>query len=317
MLGGMSEERPVLRDGVIAGLIGATVVALWFLVFDIARGRPLLTPALLGSAVFQGLTDPAAVTISPGPVILYTILHGVAFIGFGVVAASLILAAEREPSLLVAFVILFACFEAFFIGAVAALGTSMLGALVWWAILIGNLLASAAMIAYFFVNHRRLPDMLWGRWGRVLKEGVAAGLIGAVVVAVWFLVVDLIKGELFRTPILLGTRIFGSGQPDLVTVLFYTAAHGLAFLVFGIVAAFLINGAESQPLLILGLAILFTAFEVVFFGAIVIAAKWVLDELAGWAIFLGNVLAATAMLWYFFSQHRSLATRLVGTWEDD
>jgi hypothetical protein len=313
----MSEERPVLRDGIIAGLIGAAVVAVWFLIFDIARGRPLLTPALLGSAVFQGLTDPGTVTISPGPIILYTILHGVAFVGFGVVAASLILAAEREPSLLVAFVILFACFEAFFIGAVAALGTSMLGALIWWAILAGNLLATIAMVAYFFVNHRRLPEMLWGRWGRVLQEGAAAGLIGAVVVAVWFLVVDVAKGELFRTPILLGSRIFGEGQPDLVTVLLYTAAHGLAFVTFGIVAAVLINGAESEPLLILGLAILFTAFEVVFFGAIVIAAKWVLDELAGWAIFLGNVLAAVAMLGYFFSQHRSLATRLVGSWEDE
>ena len=60
----MSEERPVLRDGVIAGLIGAAAVALWFLVFDIARGRPLLTPALLGGAVFQGITDPGAIEIS-------------------------------------------------------------------------------------------------------------------------------------------------------------------------------------------------------------------------------------------------------------
>jgi hypothetical protein len=173
------------------------------------------------------------------------------------------------------------------------------------------------MIAYFFVNHRRLPEMLWGRWGRVLQEGAIAGLIGAGVVAVWFLVVDAFKAELFHTPILLGSRIFGDGQPEPVTVLLYTAAHGLAFLAFGIIAAGLINGAESQPLLILGLAILFTAFEVVFFGAIVIVAKWVLDELAGWAIFLGNVLAAAAMLWYFFSRHRSLATRLVGSWEDE
>ena len=171
----MPEDRPVLRDGVIAGLIGATVVAVWFLIFDIARGRPLLTPALLGSAVFEGITDPSQVVVSIGPVFFYTLLHGVAFVGFGVVAASLILAAEREPALLIAFAILFIGFEAFFVGAAAALGTSMLGALVWWAILVGNLLASVAMLWYFFARHRRLPEMLIGTWGRVVREGAVAG----------------------------------------------------------------------------------------------------------------------------------------------
>ncbi len=313
----MPEERPVLRDGVIAGLIGAVVVALWFLILDLARGRPLLTPALLGSAVFQGLTDPAAVTITPGPIVFYTILHGVAFVGFGVIAASLILAAEREPAIFVAFAILFVCFEAFFIGAVAALGKSMLGALVWWAILAGNLFASVAMIWYFFARHRTLPEMLWGKWGGVLQEGAIAGLIGAAVVAVWFLALDFVEGQPFRTPIMLGVMLFGANQPPALTVILYTAAHGLAFVAFGIIAALLISGAESQPLLIFGAAILFTAFEVVFVGAIVILAKWMLDEVAGWAIFLGNVFAATAMLWYFFAHHRALATRLIGTWEDE
>ena len=35
-------QRSVLREGIIAGLIGATVVAVWFLAFDFARGRPVL-----------------------------------------------------------------------------------------------------------------------------------------------------------------------------------------------------------------------------------------------------------------------------------
>jgi len=313
----MPEDRPVLRDGVIAGLIGAAVVAVWFLIFDIARGRPLLTPALLGSAVFEGITDPSQVVVSVGPVFFYTLLHGVAFVGFGVVAASLIQAAEREPALLIAFAILFAGFEAFFIGAAAALGTSMLGALVWWAILAGNLLASVAMLWYFFARHRRLPEMLIGTWGGVVREGAVAGMLGAVVVAVWFLLLDLAEGQPLHTPILLGTRIFGAAHPAAVIVILYTIVHGLAFILFGVIAAALISGAEEQPLLVLGLAILFTAFEVFFVGAVVIAAKWVLDEVSGWALFLGNIFAATAMLWYFFARHRTLATRLIGSWEDD
>ena len=39
----------------------------------------------------------------------------------------------------------------------------------------------------------------------VLLEGAAAGLIGAVMVAVWFLAYDLLRDTPFRTPSLLGT----------------------------------------------------------------------------------------------------------------
>src|SRR3989337_80757 len=81
-------QRSVLREGIVAGLLGAAVVAVWFLFFDLARGRPLLTPGLLGAAVFQGVTDPIGLEIAPGNVLGYTLLHGLAFVAFGVIAAS-------------------------------------------------------------------------------------------------------------------------------------------------------------------------------------------------------------------------------------
>ncbi len=309
-------QRSVLREGIIAGVIGAVVVAVWFLLFDIARGRPLLTPSLLGAAVFSGVSAPDGVPVALGPIVGYTILHVLAFIAFGVVAASVIAVSEREPALFIAFVILFAAFEMFFFAVVAALGQSMMGAIVWWAILVGNLLASVAMLAYFFRMHRALPASLIGSWGTVLLEGVLAGVLGAAVVAVWFLAIDWIHGEPLRTPILLGTGLLRQSSSG-AAVLLYSLAHGLAFIVFGIVAALLIAGAEREPMLVFLVVILFTAFEVGFFGAIVIAARWVLDELAGWTIFVGNLLAATAMLAYFLKGHRTLAHRLASAWTDD
>ena len=54
----------VLREGLVAGVIGAAVVALWFLFVDLARGAPLFTPALLGAAVFFGATTPGGVAIA-------------------------------------------------------------------------------------------------------------------------------------------------------------------------------------------------------------------------------------------------------------
>jgi len=61
------EHRSILREGIVAGCIGAAVVAVWFLVFDLARGTPLLTPALLGHVVFHGIDAPGPVPIAAGP----------------------------------------------------------------------------------------------------------------------------------------------------------------------------------------------------------------------------------------------------------
>src|SRR5919198_3069798 len=234
-------RRSVLREGIVAGLIGAGVVAVWFLLFDAARGRPFLTPGLLGGAVFQGVSTPVGLQITIANVLGYTLIHGLAFVAFGVVAASLLELSEREPTLFVAFVILFAAFEVFVFGVVGALGRSLLGAVVWWAILVGNLLASVAMLWYFFRAHRALPRTLMGSWGGVLREGVVAGLIGAAVVALWFLAIDAIQGEPLRTPKLLGAALLRQAAPT-AAVLSYTVVHGLAFVVVGMLGSLLIAG---------------------------------------------------------------------------
>jgi hypothetical protein len=306
----------ILREGVVGGVIGAAVVALWFLVFDLARGKPLLTPALLGAAVFRGVTTPAGLSVELGPVLGYTILHGVAFVAFGIIAASVIAATEREPALVIALVILFACFETFFLGVVGVLGRAVTDTLSWWGILTANFLAAAAMLWYFLLRHRTLPGDLVGSWAGVLREGTAAGLIGAAVVAVWFLVVDTIQGEPLRTPILLATALL-KAPPGPPAVLLYTVVHGAAFVLFGIVAAVLIAAAERTPVFVFALVILFTAFEVFFFAAVVVGARWVLDEVAAWEIFVGNLLAAATMLAYFYTGHRTLARRLDAAWTEE
>jgi hypothetical protein len=310
------EQRSVLREGVIGGLLGAATVAVWFLVFDTARGKPFLTPSLLGSAVFAGIRDPTGVEPALGPILGYTLLHGLAFLAFGVVAAALIDASEREPKVFIAVVILFACFETFFLGALGALAQSMVGAVVWWSILIGNMLAAVVMLWYWFVGHRALPATLLGSSGEIVREGVVAGLAGAVIVALWFLVIDAIQGEPLRTPQLLGTAFLRLGGGP-TSVLGYTVLHGVAFLVFGIAASLLIAAAERQPVFVFFLVILFTAFEVASFAAIIVAAKWLLDEIAGWTIFVGNILAAVVMLAYYFKGHRTLARRLTQAWIEE
>jgi hypothetical protein len=299
----------VMREGLVAGVIGAAIVALWFLFVDLARGTPLYTPALLGAAVFLGVTTPAGVAVTAGPVLGYTVLHVLAFAAFGIVAASLLAASEQEPPAFIAFVVLFAAFEVSFFFALGAFGQSLLGSLVWWAIFTGNLLASAGMLGFLLRSHARLPAAPLGSWGVVLREGVVAGAIGAAVIMLWFLALDALRGQPFRTPRLLGTALLGRAEPT-DAVLAYTAVHLAAFLVFGVVTAALVGGAEQQPLFLFPLVILYVAFEVFVFAVVLVLARWVFDELAGWAVVVGNLLAAAGMLAYYFAGHRPLVRRM-------
>jgi hypothetical protein len=97
----------------------------------------------------------------------------------------------------------------------------------------------------------------------------------------------------------------------------YTLLHGVAFVAIGLVAAALVAAADRQPIFTLALIIFFTSFEVFFFGAVVILAKWVLDEIAGWTIFVGNLLSAAAMLGYFIRGHPGLTRGLASTWAEE
>src|SRR4030095_5501719 len=107
---------------------------------------------------------------------------------------------------------------------------------------------------------RALPASLIGSWGSVLREGVTAGILGAVAVAVWFLAVDWIQGEPLRTPIVLGTSLLRQPSPG-AAVLLYTIVHVLAFVAFGLLAALLLAGAARDPTLVFLRGLLLPALE--------------------------------------------------------
>jgi hypothetical protein len=151
-------EHRILREGVAAGLLGAAAVAAWFFLFDLVRREPLFTPGALGSAVFLGVRDLADVRITFATVAGYTVLHVAAFVVTGIVAAAIVFQAERTPPILLAALLLFAAFEALFVGALVILAEWLLGALAWWTVALGNLVATAAMATYLWRSHPRLRE---------------------------------------------------------------------------------------------------------------------------------------------------------------
>src|SRR5438552_17726036 len=166
----MDSRSSYQRDGIIAGLIAAAIVAVWFLIYDAARGYPFRTPALLGAAAIQGVRDPGTVAVSPSLVAQYTVLHGVVFAMVGILIAFLIVSAQSQPSRLLVVFIALLCFEVAFLAVLTWWAHPVVTTVRWWAILIGNALAAVGMLAYFFVGYRPLGRHLMGPWVRIARE---------------------------------------------------------------------------------------------------------------------------------------------------
>src|SRR5678816_1547824 len=122
-------RRSLIREGIGVGLAGAVAVAAWFLLYDLAAGVPFRTPAL---------------------VLKYTVLHGLAFLAFGIATAGLFALVDYERRVLFAVFMLFCCFEVFVIGMVMALAERLIEEIPIWAILGANLLAAGVMLGILF-----------------------------------------------------------------------------------------------------------------------------------------------------------------------
>lgn len=150
----------VLLDGLLTGMIGAIAVALWFLILDLVDGHPLFTPALLGSILLHGAEAAGkTVTIAPLEVAAYTAFHFMAFAVVGVLFSYLMTLFERFPIMFFVMLVLFLSLQIGFYCLNVALGTSLLGKLPAWTVVVGNLLAAAGMVGY---QWRRHPGVIRG-----------------------------------------------------------------------------------------------------------------------------------------------------------
>jgi hypothetical protein len=147
-------------QGIVAGVIGATTIALWFFLFDLINGRPFYTPNVLGIALMQRGADldvaSTAQSISFEAVLFYTWIHGVVFCLVGAFAAKLLELAERNFELGFGIVLFLVIFEFGFVAAAFVFAEPILHLLAWPLVLAGNLLAAISMTIYFWRQHATL-----------------------------------------------------------------------------------------------------------------------------------------------------------------
>ena len=154
-------RNSILREGSIAGVLGATSVAAWFFIVDVVLRHPFQTPIELGRGFFTLFGQTTNGNTDLLVVIGYTVFHYLAFIAIGVVIAAVAQWAERQPSVLAGAMILFAAFEAGFSALTSAFSAvPVFGVLTWYDVAVGNLIAAITMGAYMWRAHPALKAEL-------------------------------------------------------------------------------------------------------------------------------------------------------------
>jgi hypothetical protein len=156
-------QHPLLRRGLMTGLLGATVVAMWFFFLDVLAGAPLTTPAALGAALLFGASNADSAALNLGVVAAYTVVHVVAFAIAGVIFVMIAEQIERAPSFAMLAVLTAIVLDAVVVTSLALGAQWVLGTLGIWSVFVGNLLAVASMGWYVWETHPALRHTLRAR----------------------------------------------------------------------------------------------------------------------------------------------------------
>ena len=147
----------IVGDGVAAGLIGASAVALWFLAVDASLREPLFTPSLVASALLRGIPATPDHHIDLSMVAAFTALHSLAFIAFGIAASFVVDQFRRTPDLPLISIGLFLALEGGFVTATKLLVPDVAEVIGHGFIVAGNVFAALGM-GFYLHDWQRHPE---------------------------------------------------------------------------------------------------------------------------------------------------------------
>jgi hypothetical protein len=302
-------QSHALVHGAVGGLAAGLVVALWFLAVDVTAGQPFSTPARLAGVVIGGEAAPGIRLV-----IAYTVLHFGVFAMIGMVAASFLRATAIAPSLLVGAVFGLVVLTGVHYTALLITGRRLLAVVPAIHVVIANLLGGMAMMSYLHVATRATTPLGYGvlREHPLVARGLVTGLVGAGAVAIWFLLLDVARGQPFFTPAALGAALLlgATSQADvsvtLPIVTAYTVLHLAAFSGIGIAIEWAAERVERAPAVLRAAILAFVLLEALFIGIVGALSQWVLGALGYWAVAVGNVLALASMSMWMLATHPRL-----------
>jgi hypothetical protein len=150
------QHHSTLREGLLTGLIGGVVVAVWYIAYDFGRGQPGHTPNVLGQVFVARDTIPTVRTIMPQAIAEYSVLHIGVFLLLGILLAWLTHMAIRNPALRMGIWLGLVIAFVFFLGLLFMLYSATDQRFPWWSALGGSVLGIGSMGLYLWRRHPAL-----------------------------------------------------------------------------------------------------------------------------------------------------------------
>ena len=150
------EHHSNLREGLIVGLVGALLVAVWYLAVDLGRGQLFYTPNVLGQVFAQADTTPSLRSVTAASVVQYSLLHFGWFILFGIALTALTHLAIRNSAFRMGVWLALVIGLALWLGISYTLYRLTDQRFPWWTFLIGSLLGVGSMGLYLWRRHPSL-----------------------------------------------------------------------------------------------------------------------------------------------------------------
>jgi hypothetical protein len=148
----MPQHHSTLREGLLTGLLGGVVVALWYLAVDLGRGQLFYTPNVLGQVFVGRDTTPMTSALTPA-VGEYWLLHFGLFILLGVALVTVTHLASRNPALRMGVWLGLVISFLLFLGFLFTLYSATNQRFPWWTALGGTFLGMVSMALYLWRRH--------------------------------------------------------------------------------------------------------------------------------------------------------------------
>lgn len=149
----MPEPHSTVREGAIAGVIGAAVIAFWYFVFDLLDGRLFATPNAIAERLFGvGSSDAGNI----GTLAVVTVVHTIAFIVAGTAMTAMVHLAARDIAWRMGVLLALVIGLGMFAGLGFAANVDGSAPIPTWKVLGGALVAVVAMAAYLWRGHPEL-----------------------------------------------------------------------------------------------------------------------------------------------------------------
>lgn len=153
-------SRHPLREGIIAGALGASAIAAWTFAVDALADRTGVTAALLGAWIYDALGAGFGGRGFAAHILTWLVALYLGVIGIGIVASWLYNGAERKPSLAFGLVMLVLVLELVLLNLTGFASQSPLfGDSAWLYGLTGNVIGAVVMGRFLWRRHH--PEAAW------------------------------------------------------------------------------------------------------------------------------------------------------------